>query len=342
MTLRLFLSLLSFNTCILNKLKILIALILLAVMLIMAGAATAQQTLVHTDPDKDYKLGLELYNKEKFAAARSLFEKAVSSNKNAHSEIIINCDFYTAMCAMELFHNDAEDKLNSFIENHPESPKVGMAIFKLGVYHYRKKKYKNAIETFELVDIYELTTDELAEFYFKFGYSYYELERFEEASKMFYEIKDVDTRYTNPANYYYSHIAYTTKNYETALVGFQKLQNDEVFGPIVPYYISQIYFLQKRYEMVIEYAPPLLETENVKRAPEVARLIGESYFKLNEFEKSIPYLEQYKKSTGRLSREDAYQLGYAYFKTKNYEKASCSLQPKPGCFSGKWKDYLIL
>ncbi|MDQ3191520.1 MAG: tetratricopeptide repeat protein [Bacteroidota bacterium] len=304
-----------------NKLKIFIALILIAIMLIMAGAASAQQTAVHTDPDKDYKLALELYNKEKFAAARSLFEKAVSSNKDAHSEIKINCDFYSAMCAVELFHNDAEDKLNTFIENHPESPKVGIAIFKLGNYHYRKKKYKNAIEQYELVDIYELTTDELAEFYFKAGYSYYETEQYDQASKMFFEIKDVDTRYTNPANYYYSHISYTTKNYETALVGFQKLQNEPVFGPIVPYYISQIYFLQKRYEMVVQYAPPLLETEDVKRAPEVARLIGESYFKLNEFEKSIPFLEQFRKSTGRLSREDAYQLGFAYLKTKNYEKA---------------------
>ncbi|HET6243019.1 MAG: tetratricopeptide repeat protein [Bacteroidetes bacterium] len=304
-----------------NKLKILVALIILAIMLIIAGRASAQQSLIHSDPDKHYKLAMELYNKEKFAAARVYFEKAVNSNKNSHSEIITNCDFYSAMCAVELFHSDAEDKLNNFIEKHPESPKVGMAVFKLGNYHYRKKKFKDAIKSYELVDIYELSTDELAEYYFKAGYSYYETGKFDEASKMFYEIKDVDTRYTNPANYYYSHIAYTTKNYETALIGFQRLQSEPVFGPIVPYYISQIYFLQKRYELVIEYAPPLLQTEDVKRAPEVARLIGESYFKLNEFEKSIPFLEQFRKASGRLTREDAYQLGFAYLQTAIYDKA---------------------
>ena len=314
------LSLLSINEFILKKVRKNILLIP-ALLLFLTGPAFAQLSSIYTHSDKDYKLGLELFNKEKYGAARKFFERAIQSNKDINSPVSINSEFYAALCAVELFHGDAEDKLSNFIFNHPESPKIGIAHFKLGNYHYRRKKYKEAIAFYEKVDIYELSTEELAEYYFKNGYSYFELDSLEESSKMFYEIKGVENRYLNPAIYYYSHIAYLQKNYETALEGFQKLQNESVFGPIVPYYIAQIYFLQQKYEEVVRYAPALLQTEDVKRAPELARLIGESYFKLNQFDKSIPYLEQYRKANGRLIREDAYQLGYAYFKIGNYEKA---------------------
>jgi TolA-binding protein len=296
------------------------ALFILVMMLSFGVASIAQQSIKYIDPDREYKLALELFNKEKFANARKFFEKSLIANPGAHSEIHANSAFYIALCAVELFHMDAEDRLLAFIKNYPENPKVGIAKFHLGNYHYRIKKFKDAAIAYEMVDVYDLDKEQLAEYYFKRGYSYFETDRMEEASKMFFELKDVDTRYTSPANYYYAHIAYTQKNYETAVNSFLRLKKDPAFGPIVPYYIAQIYFLQDRYDMVIEYAPPLLNGENVKRAPEVAKLIGESYFKMDKFSEAIPYLEQYKKA-GRFTREDSYQLGYAYMQVKDYDKA---------------------
>jgi TolA-binding protein len=283
--------------------------------------ASAQQTAIYTDSDKEYKLALELYNKQKYAAARKFFEKSIDHNKNAHSEILANSEFYAALCAVELFHKDAEDKLLGFISRYPEDPKVNLAYLNLGNYQYRRKKFKEAAEAYEMVDLYGIAQSELAEYYFKLGYSYFETEKQDDAAKNFFEIKDVDTRYTGPAQYYYSHIAYNQKNHETALNGFLKLIHDATFGSIVPYYIAQIYFLQGRYDEVIAYAPPLLDTANVKRAPEITRIIGESYYNIQDFENAIPYLEKYKKSTGRLTREDAYQLGYAYLRTEDFLKA---------------------
>lgn len=304
-----------------NKIKILITLFILATLLIIAGAALGQQTNIYTDKDLDYKKALELYNKQKYAIAQEFFQKAIEKNNGIHSEIRTNSEYYAALCAVELFHKDAEELLTNFIYNHPESHKINFAYFQLGNYNYRNKKYKDAINWYEKVEIYDLTTEELAEYYFKTGYSYFDELRLEEAGKMFFEIKDVDTKYTAPANYYYSHIAYQNKNYETALTGFRKLENDLNFGPIVPYYIAQIYFLQNHFDKVIEYAPALLDSSNTKRAPEIARLIGESYFKTLKFGEAVPYLEKYKKAVGRISREDAYQLGYAYYKSSEPEKA---------------------
>ena len=95
----------------------------------------------------------------------------------------------------------------------------------------------------------------MSELYFKRGYSYFATKNNEKAKPDFYEIKDVDNKYAHPANYYYSHIAYQEKNYETALTGFTRLLNSETFSTVVPYYITQIYFIQGKYTDVVRNAP---------------------------------------------------------------------------------------
>lgn len=45
---------------------------------------------------------------------------------------------------MELFHDDALDLLQKFIQQYPESPKIALAHFHLGKIYFRKKDYENA------------------------------------------------------------------------------------------------------------------------------------------------------------------------------------------------------
>ena len=139
----------------------------------------------------------------------------------------------------------------------------------MGKFQYRKKKYKKAAAWLKKVDLYDLSNDELAEYYFKLGYSYFMIDSTGKAGKAFYEIKDSDTKYAVPSQYYFSHIAYTNKNYETALQGFLKLTSNDIFAPLVPYYITQIYYMQNKYDKVIEYAPKLLDSATSKRFPEI-------------------------------------------------------------------------
>jgi TolA-binding protein len=131
----------------------------------------------------------------------------------------------------------------------------------------------------------------------------------------------VDNSYAAAAKYYYAHILYGEKNYETALVDFLKLEKNETFGPVVPYYIAQIYFLQGKYETVITYAPSLLDSAVTRRAPEIARILGESYYRTNRYKEAIPYLKKYEKATGSLSRQDNYEMGFAHYKMNEYEDA---------------------
>lgn len=281
----------------------------------------AQKTIIYTHEDGEFKTAIELYQKEKYGAAQKSFHTIVLSHPDPKSLVHIDAEYYYAICAIELFNKDGELYLKQFVYDHPESPKVKSAYFYLGKYNYRKKKWREAVDWFNKVDIYDLTTEELSEFYFKRGYSFFTTDKFTEAKKDFYEIKDVDNKYAGAAKYYYAHISYQEKNYETALVDFLKLQQNETFGPIVPYYIAQLYYLQKKYDEVIAYAPALLDSSNTKRAPEIARVLGESYYRTNRYSEAIPFLKRYEKSVGKLPRSDQYELGYAYYKVKDYDEA---------------------
>ncbi len=295
--------------------------LLLILLIAIYSSVFTQKTAIYTHQDKAYDNALELFNKQKYGVAQKMFEKVISTYKNENTDIKTDAEYFSAICAIELFNADAEYLISKFIMSHPESPRLKSAYFQMGKYQYRKKRYKKAIKWFDNVDTYDLNNEQLAEYNFKVAYSYFITQNYEKANNFFYEIKDIETKYTIPAIYYYAHIAYINKNYETALQGFTKLQDNELFAPIVPYYITQVYYFQKKYNEIIDYAPPLLNSATTKRAPEIARIIGEAYFCTQKYKEAIPYLEIYKDKSKYFNREDIYQLGYAYYKTNKLKKA---------------------
>ncbi len=205
--------------------------------------AFAQKTQLYLDKEALYKTGIDLFDKKQYTASQKAFTDYMLTIPGS-TLLKTDAEYYAAACAIELFHKDGEWRMKEFIERHPESNKVKWAFFYLGKSNFRKKKYEETIKFLEKVDIYDLNKDDLAELYFKRGYSYFMIKNNEKAKLDLFEIKDVDNKYSHPANYYYSHISYQEKNYETALTGFNRLLNDETFGSGVPYYITQIYFIQ--------------------------------------------------------------------------------------------------
>jgi len=306
--------------------SIYIKLLVVIVILLCNNSIRAQESFIFNNPDKAYKTGLELFEKEKFGVAQKHFRNAMENYGDAQPEFKANARYYEALCAMELFNEDAEYLISTFIAEYPENSKVNQARFHMGRFQYRQKKYRAAIHWLTQIEKRQLDTDERAEYYFKLGYSYFMQGNFDEASSAFYEIKDVNTKYTAPALYYYSHIAYEEENYETALQGFQRLSNNETFAPVVPYYITQIYYLQGKYDEVIDYAPKLLESASPKRTPEIAKVIGDSYYKKHQFDNALPYLQKHADEAKNISRKDYYQLGYCYYNAEKYDSAAVAFE----------------
>ncbi|MCD6017159.1 MAG: hypothetical protein K0S53_280 [Bacteroidetes bacterium] len=291
------------------------------VLLVFSGLLFSQKTQIYLDKDAAYKAGLELFDKKQYTSAQKSFIDYMASAKT-NSLLKIDAEYYAAACGIELFHKDGEWRMKEFIERHPESNKVKWAYFYLGKSNFRKKKYEESIEYLEKVDIYELNKENLAELYFKRGYSYFVTKNNEKAKLDLFEIKDVDNKYAHPANYYYSHISYQEKNYETALQGFNRLLSDETFGSVAPYYITQIYFIQGKFSEVVKNAPALLDdTSHVQKEGEINRMIGESYFNMKDFANALEFFKKAQTTGGGFNAQGSYEIGYCYYQIKDYNNA---------------------
>lgn len=291
------------------------------VLLTFSGLLFSQKTQIILDKEGLYKTGIELFDKKQYTAAQKAFTDYMATIPG-NTLLKADAEYYAAACGIELFHKDGEWRMKEFIELHPESNKIKWAYFYLGKSNFRKKKYEETIAYLEKVDIYELNKEDLAELYFKRGYSYFSVKNNEKAKSDLYEIKDVDNKYSQPANYYYSHIAYQEKNYETSLQGFNRLLNSETFGPVVPYYITQIYFIQGKYKDVIKNAPALLDdTAHVQKEGEINRMIGESYFNIKDYGNALTYFKKSYTTGGNFNNQGNYALGYCYYQIKDYKNA---------------------
>ncbi len=281
-------------------------------LLTFSGLLFAQKTQLYLDKDAVYKTAMELFDKKQYTAAQKSFIDYMASVKG-NTLLKTDAEYYAAACGIELFHKDGEWRMKEFIDRHPESNKVKWGYFYLGKSNFRKKKYEDAIQFLEKVDIYDLSKENLAELYFKRGYSYFVTKNFEKSKTDLFEIKDVDNKYAHPANYYYSHILYQEKKYETALQGFNRLLNNETFGSVVPYYITQIYFIQGKFTEVVKNAPALLDdTTHVQKEGEINRMIGESYFNLKDFANALTYFKKSETTGGGFNAQGSYEIGYCY------------------------------
>ncbi len=294
---------------------------ILFILFLMYSSLTYSQSTEKYDGEyENFYRAEELYQKEQYGAARREFRIFLDGFNEPTDPMYIKALYYEAISALELYNNDAENMLLDFNRNYPESIYKKTIYFRLGKHYYYKKDFEDALVWFNKISAQDVEEDERDEYNFKVGYANFKEEKFEEARNAFHEVKDGDSQYAAPGLYYYSHIAYQNKNYETALNGFLKLESDPKFGAIVPYYIAQIYYLQEKYEEVTTYAAKIKSNESIVNEKNMNHLIGDAYYRTEKYEEAVPFLEKYDKEA-TTTRDEDYQLGYAYYKSKSYEKA---------------------
>ncbi len=304
--------------------------ILTGIFLGLSFLGFAQQNLNSDNRQQAFNDALELFEQKKYSAAQHAFSQFMERDNINDALLKEDAEYYASICAMKLYNRDVNHLIEEFIFNHPENPKINQASFQLANHYYRETKYRSALKWYEKVDKLSLPELQLREYYFKTGFCHYARKDYSKADKAFYEIYNNNDFYGPLAKYFYSHIKYLNKQYQTALEGFRDLSNHELFAKIVPFYITQIYHIQKRYDDVIEYAPGMLETIQGERTNEIARIIAEAYFKTGDYKKALEWMKKYESNAEELSDTDYYQLGFAYFQKGQYNQAASYLKEVVG------------
>ena len=256
----------------------------------------------------------DLFDQGSYSASQSILNNMPTQDQTA--EIM----YFNARCSKELFSDDAiflYSKLNTCFPFHQFREQVSQH---LALIYYREKQYSDAISCF--LEIKDLSNEHL----FKLAYSYFSIDSLSEAQFYFSRIMNVESKFASTSTYYYAYILYKSGMYKSALKNFKILLNDDKFARIVPYYITQIYFYQKKYHDLIIFARPLLKEVIASRKSEINRLLAEAYYRTNDFKNAIYHFEEFILEEKTQTSLGYFLLGHAYFKTEDYGNAIYNLE----------------
>jgi TolA-binding protein len=283
-----------------------------------------------------YQTAQELLYKDKFVAASEQFRLVqnyrlkTKTQPKFETELSLtqeNAQYYEALCAIELGNDDAQSLFLKFIKEHPENPLTKLAYFQIGKSYFKKASYTDALEWFNKVSAADLNGKEYTEYKFYKAYAYFSINDYKSAQPLFAEVKNKRSPFTVDATYYFAYIAYLNKDYHVALENFEKLKDSKKYENSYPYYISSVYFLDKRYNDVIAYAVPIIKATHQQHETEMLRIIAASYFAKTDYDNAVAYYTRFEdEDHGKTqSTQDSYQMGYAFYKVGNYAKAASEL-----------------
>ena len=279
---------------------------------------TAQQSAIYSHDLKEFDRAVALYKDKQYQSAQIIFDKVINSDLS--SDVKADCAYYIANCAIRLNQTGADQLMEDFVENYPTSTKQNQAYIEVAHYYFDQSNYPQALKYFDKVNENGLTNSEREKFNFQKGYAYFTAKNVKEATNYFNKVVN-SKEFGNQAKYYLGYLAYETDDYKQANDYFDKVSDQDRYKEKMGYFQADMNFklgnFQKAIDLGLEQMP---KSRGIDKS-ELSKIIGESYFNLKQYDKAIPYLEDYNGKKGKWNNTDYYQLGYAYYKQKDYEKA---------------------
>ena len=245
--------------------------------------------------EKEFDIAVDYYNQKQYNVAQLIFE-------NIDGDIAL---LYNAKCSKNLGSEDAVELFSRLLEDFPFS------IYHNEVYSLLAEIYYNNYNFSQAIIFYNKIEDVLkVNQKFNLAYSYFQLDSIENAKYHFSKLLNIDSEYQAASKYYFAHISYKTKNYQSSLKWFKELRVDKKFKKIVPYYIGQIYYFLEDYNTLIEFLEPIIDDVIDSRKIESNRLLGESYYRVRDYLNATKYLSVFDSDSVKVSDSDNYMIAF--------------------------------
>jgi TolA-binding protein len=287
--------------------------------LLLFNLLFAQQTEVYTNEMVDYQKALELYDANQYRTAQTLFHAV--SLQSVNDEIKANCAYYTANCAVRLNQKNADDLMERFVQDYPTSTKRNSAYIDVADYYFENGKYAYALKWYEKVNDGGLSMRQKERYNFNNGYALFKAKKGKAAKQYLKKVENSED-YGSQAKYYLGYIEYHADNYDQANDLFAQVKEEQKFQEKLAYFQADMNYKLGEFEKAIDLATQQLPlAQDSEERSELNKIIGESYFQLGNYDKALPYLQEYKGRKGKWSNIDFYQLGYIYYKRGEYTAA---------------------
>ncbi len=299
--------------------------ILILFIFVVTISLSAQKRSDEYEPESIFKEAKTLFDNENYGSAAELFHKYLKLAGNQSAQKTVEAKFYEAACSS--YMGAGEQQLMLFSKENPTSTFAPRADFLYANMLFKNKKYRDAVKKYETIDDESLSYDEKAEFYFKKGLAYYQINDIEKAAPMFGKSAVMESPYKDDARYYYAHIQYLNKRYDDARYHFKKIENSPKYKDFVPLYMMQIDFVDGNFTAVTEEADNVLANANGQRKVDLALIIAESWYQQQDYVKALNYYDIARKSTRKaFPREVEFHIGYCKMKKGDFENAIANFQ----------------
>lgn len=266
---------------------------------------------------KNYERASELFELKQYGNSAAEFNKFLGFTSGAifppNENKLREARLTAAIALLRLNAPESEKNILFLIDNYYPDPITVNAILELASYYYNTELYGNAIAMYDKIDLDELPIIERSEASFKKGYSHFIKKEFEEAREVFRKTREYRNEFYYPINYFFGMSEYYLNNLDGAIEGFMRVSNSVTYGPHVPYFLAQIFFVRKEYDRLISYVEQKLTDNEVKNKKELRLLLGQAYYNKNEFQKALPHLQYYEENTDFLTAEEFYQLAFTQY-----------------------------
>lgn len=298
--------------------------ILIATAIFYFGLSEAQQSKYFSDRE-NYRFNLaenlyqnKIYNASQFEYARQYFYNETLSNSKKEA-----AQFFDNVIGVILRKNHAEQGLDAFIKEYPNSAYFAQANLPLADFYLAQKDFDKALETLQNVNQYQLSKEENTQYIMKLGYAKFMTGDSQGAIEALDEAyKSAEGSDKNDIGYMLGHLYYADAQNDKAFTYFDEIKDNEKYARVVKPYYVQLYFNDKDYDKAIVEGNSLLN-ENISAdyKAEVHKMIGESYFMKGDYDSAYPHLKIYLDSKANPSESDLYEMGFVSAHLKKYDEA---------------------
>ena len=292
--------------------------VLFLALLCIVSRGVSQGSEIFTHPQKKYQDALTLYHNKQYQAAQTLFNEVNANTEDEETKA--NSAYFAANAAIRLNQIGADRLMEEFVTQYPTSTKKNSAFLDVADYYFENGRYPYALKWYKKVDQATVPDKEKERYNFNIGYSLFASKKTQEAERYLNRVSTSDV-YGSQAKYYLGYIAYQEDDYEGANERFDQISEQQGLSEKLSYYQADMNFKLGNFNEAIALAQKQLPKSDRREVSELNKIIGESYFNLNEYAEAIPYLEAYKGKRGKWNNTDYYLLGYCYYKQGDYANA---------------------
>lgn len=280
----------------------------------------AQQAYNQASSQKYFDEGKEMFIAGNYVGAQDLLNLFIGESQD--QTLREEAAYMLAVSAYNRGLENSGEEMKAFLSDYPETIHRNQLTMLIGSTHFDKKDWKLADFWFQQSNIDYLTAAEQEDFAFRSAYTNLQLGKKDDAARLFGLLSQNSKKYSDAGNFYYAYIDYSKGNAEAALARFNQLRDHPQYREEVAFYTAQATFFDGRLDEAIRLSDTFVNTfPSSQHLAEMYRVLGNSYYRLGQVNRALPYYENYMNHTTQPLRGDAYFMGLSYFEAARYSDA---------------------